>query len=241
MGKYRIPADKYVPGKSPSAKRFVKSRQCAAVYTKGNRAGTRCTWYAQEDRIYCAKHARFTGPSPEHEAKMREGQRNWWARIRELEKVHPGLMRQVLGIDQKIEVNARRREVRKEMPKPDTDDPLILKAHKQVVALKADLPALPDKPFEEMEPHEQLVAITGQSLRNVYEILKFKMVDEKGQPILKVASMVKDTSLRALAVRVKVDRNALAARRADKMAEILERLTKGDAPKNGDGAKVIEG
>ena len=52
---------------------------------------------------------------------------------------------------------------------------------------------------------------------------------------VKVASMVKDTALRALAVRVKIDSNALREKRIDKMDDLLRRL------KAGDGAKVIEG
>lgn len=237
MGKHRIPPDRYIPGKNPSEKRFVKSRQCAAIYTVGNRAGNRCTWYARADSIYCARHGRGEGKTlaPERIAKMQAGAQSWWTRLRELEAKHPGLMRQVLNVDEATETRQRRKEVRREMPAPKTDDPVVLKAHTQVVALAAELPRLPDKPFEQMEPHEQLVAITGKSLRVVHEILGFKMTDTDGVPNPKIVSIVKDTALRALAVRVKVDRNALAARRADKMAEILERLTKGET------AKVIDG
>lgn len=241
MGKYRIPTERYIPGKNPSPRKYVKSQQCAAMYYKGARAGFQCTWYAQKDRIYCVKHGNSPGlstASPETKEKVHQASRDWWARLKALDKKHPGLLRSVINTDQKTETVARRKEARLEMPTPKTKDPLVLKAHNQVIAVAATLPRLPDKPFEEMEPHEQMVAITGRSLRVVYEILGFKMT-VKGVPDPKIASLVKDTALRALAVRVKIDRNALAARRNDKMAELLERLTQGE--KNGSGAKVIEG
>lgn len=234
MGKHRIPADKYIPGKG--TKRFVNSRQCAAMYRVGNRVGTRCTWYAQEGREYCVKHGNSTRPrSPEHLAAIDKGRKAWWQRLHDLEKTHPGIMRQALNTDGALATRAARREVKKTMPAPETDDKIVLKAHKELVAQVASLPKVPDKPFDELEPHEQLVVITGQSLKVVHEILTFKLKDANGEVNLKVASMVKDTALRALATRVKIDRNALTARKLDNMVDLLQRL------KNGDGAKVIEG
>lgn len=234
MGKNWIPEDRYIPAKG--IKRFVKSRQCAAMYSKGGRAGKQCTWYAQADRIYCARHGRNV--APKNVEAWREGNRNWWIRLKALEAKYPGIMRQALGVDKAIATRKAIKEVEKTMPKPETEDKTILQAHKAIVKRVADLPALPDKPFEDMEPHEQLVAITGQSLKVVHEILSFEMTEGKGKNKtvnLKVASMVKDTALRALAVRLKSDRNALTARRLDKMGELLERL------RNGDDAKIIDG
>lgn len=167
---------------------------------------------------------------------MRAGHASWWARVKALNKQYPGLLRELMNTDQSSATRKARTAVRKALPAPVTSDPVILKAHKSIIADVADLPPVPDKPFEELEPHEQLTVITGQSLRVVHEILSFKMADKAGVPQPKIISIVKDTALRALSVRVKVDRNALSARRIDKMGELLERLKA-----NGNGAKVIEG
>ena len=234
-GRVEFDYSKHVKG--TGSKKFIKSRQCAAQYTKGGRAGFRCSWYAQEGSAYCVKHNPQEGVplSKKHADDLHQGARNWWARVKALEAKHPGIMRQILNSDQAAITRLRVKEIQKVMPKPQTDDKQILQAHKIIVRKVADLPAVPDKPFDKLEPHEQLTVITGQSLKVVHEILSFSMKDADGLVDAKIASMVKDTALRALAVRVKVDRNALAAKRLDKMSELLDRLKAGEA------AKTIEG
>ena len=51
----------------------------------------------------------------------------------------------------------------------------------------------------------------------------------------KALSAVKDTALRAVATRLRVDRNAMMQKKVDKLAELLDRLKK-----PGDEAKLIE-
>lgn len=83
------------------------------------------------------------------------------------------------------------------------------------------LPAMPDKPFDQMEPHEKLQVLTGMSLDFHHKVLSLPF-DPAAQP--KLAQMQMAAASGALALRVKVDRNALTARKVDGMVSLLERL-----------------
>lgn len=86
---------------------------------------------------------------------------------------------------------------------------------------KAQLPAMPDKPFDQMEPHEKLQVLTGMSLDFHHKVLSLPF-EPAAQP--KLAQMQMAAASGALALRVKVDRNALTARKVDGMVSLLERL-----------------
>lgn len=105
----------------------------------------------------------------------------------------------------------------------------ILKATKVLIREKAMLPALPDKPFEEMEPHEKLTAITGLALDYAYQLLTMPVDPLEDR---KTAELKWKAATGAFSLRVKVDRNELASRKADGMLGLLERLK---------GAKQVNG
>lgn len=97
----------------------------------------------------------------------------------------------------------------------------ILTATKVLLAEKAALPALPDKPFDQMEPHEKLTALTGLSLDYAYKILT-TTVDPVLDP--KLADLVWKAASSVMTLRVKVDKNELASRKIDGKMDLLERL-----------------
>lgn len=237
--KVEIDPTKYVPANPLTPKKYIKSRQCAAVFTKGRRAGTRCSWYARPDSIYCRRHGRNEGNilSEEHVKALRKGAADWWTRMRALEAKQPGIIRRMFNTDKAVETRMRRKAVAKTLPMPPgaKEDKMILRAHKAIVNEIADLPAVPDKPFDQLEPHEQMVVNTRIALSRANEILCLPFKDEAGVVDPKIASIVKDATFRTIAAAVKIDRNVLAARKIDRMADLLERL------KAGEGAKVIEG
>ncbi len=121
--------------------------------------------------------------------------------------------------------------------KPSAEMRPILRAQRELVAARESLPALPDKPFEEMEPHEKLVALTGMGLDHLYNLLKDPLADPEVAPVKAKLQMQAATA--ALTMRVKVDSNALRARKVDRMGDILARLKGTQAP--GDEAKLVEG
>jgi hypothetical protein len=225
----------YTPHTTFKQRRWVKARQCATVY-KIN--GIRCNWPAMENSLYCRKHGQQPKVSKETIAKMHAGRDRWWARMREIEAKAPGTLKRIFSA-RAVAANETRRKtaaVQKLLPAPETDDKIILKAHKTIVREIADLPAVPNKPFDEMAPHEQMVVNTKIALTRAYEILRMPYVDKKSKEIdYKVLATVKDAAFRTIGAAVKIDRNALAARKLDRMAELLARLKAGEA------AKLIEG
>jgi hypothetical protein len=97
----------------------------------------------------------------------------------------------------------------------------VRRARNVLLHEKAQLPAPPDIPFEQMEPHEKLQVLTGMSLDFHHKVLSLPF-DPAAQP--KLAQMQMAAASGALALRVKVDRNALTARKVDGMVSLLERL-----------------
>lgn len=150
--------------------------------------------------------------------------KNWWARMKAIEAQHPGTIRKVLNSEQSQASRQLRRTL---MPKPKTDDRVILKAHKALVQQAASIP-VPNKPFEEMTAAEQLNANTRKALVRAHEVLnvKFQKKDKDGNLVIdaKLLGTVKDAAFRMLSTAVKIDRNAMVAQRVDRMAEILEAL-----------------
>jgi hypothetical protein len=110
----------------------------------------------------------------------------------------------------------------------------ILKATKVLMREKEMLPTLPDKPFEEMEPHEKLTAITGLALDYAHQLLLMEVDPLEDR---KTAELKWKAATGALSLRVKVDRNELASRKVNGVMGLLERL-RGEKQVNG---TVIEG
>ena len=223
-------------GQGHGPRKFIKSRQCAAVYKRGGRAGRRCTWYAQEGRIYCARHGRgMEGVviTKEHIEALRKGGANWWARMRAIEAERPGFLREFFS--SRTAVIKATRAVRKEFPAPATTDPVVKRGYKDFIKEVAAVPSVPDKPDSELTEAELFNRNRRKSLERTYEVLCLKITDDEGNVIPKLASIVKDTALRTTTLAVKVDSTAMAERRFDRMADLLRRL------KGEDGPKLIEG
>lgn len=227
-----VPIDQHVT--SQGKRKYIKGRQCAVVFKAGRMAGLRCSWYALPDSVFCKRH--FGNHHPVNDEARKAGHANWWARMKAIEAQHPGTIRRMMGIDKAHETRAKNKEIEATLlPRPKTKDEIIIKAHKALVKQVAALPAIPDKPFDQLEPHEQLVFNTKLALKRQHEILEVKLTENKMAKNPKLASMVKDAAFRTLSAAIKVDTNALRARKLDKMGELLARL------KGGDEAKVIEG
>lgn len=221
-----------IPGKN--TRKYIKSRQCVTVFKRGKMAGLRCSWHALKDSVHCKRHE--GNHNPTNSEAREQGSMNFWARLRAIEAQNPGTIRRVLNVDKSLETRRRNREIEATLlPKPQTEDKIIIQAHKALVKEAAALPAIPDKPFDELAPHEQLVHNTRLALKRAHEILEVKLTEKKIKKQPKLASLVKDAAFRTIATAVKIDRNTLQERRIDKMGELLARL------KAGDDAKVIEG
>lgn len=228
---------KYDP-ETGGRRKYVNRMQCAAVYRKGARAGKRCSWYAKKDSIYCRKHGAQEGVpiSEEHAKALHDGSRNWWARMRAIEAQRPGFLREFMGPRNTGFMKTAKRDwhgrLLPQEPLVVSDDPIVIKGAKVLQRELNRLPTPPDKPVEEMNPQELLIHNTYTSLHRIAELLRMPIkkteIDERGQKVevidYKAAAIVKDAALRASALQVKVDGNALKAQRLDRMAELLERL-----------------
>lgn len=213
-------------------------RKCAAQYkdniqkaTGTFRPAKQCGNRALANGVYCKKHSGMTGVvlphvrTPEHIEKMKAGRKRWFDAI---------MRAKAAGLDvktptpftegNKLASKAHKKIVReREAPPVDVvKRPLaVLRAQKVLVSEIASLPALPDKPFDQMEPHEQLTSLTGLGMGILHHVLT-RAIDPEGTPLLFKAQMTAAST--ALSVRVKVDRNMLVAKRADKLVELVERL-----------------
>jgi len=213
--------------------------RCNAIMKNGPLKGLKCNRVAMKESLYCKRHNPLVDPTghwlktPEAEA----GRKEYWARIRKAALEDPTLTSRIHHPRRAPESYERGWKSRRENAKrkkqgleklPGFDDvKLMFKANAIINDTKTALPAVPDKPFDQLEPHEQLIVVTGQALDVVHEILKipFKAVVDGVEKVdLKAASLVKDTAIRTIGLRIKVDTNALAARRADKVLDVLERL-----------------
>lgn len=164
------------------------------------------------------------------------GHKAYWVRLHAAERANPGLIRRIMRIDEREAKRAAIKEVEATLlPRPKTKDPIVLQAHKALVCEAVALGPLPDKKFKDMEPHEQQIRNTRLALKRSHEILEIKLTEKKIAANPKLASMIKDAALRTIATTVKIDNNALQARKLDRMGELLARLK---AP---DDAKLIEG
>lgn len=228
-------------------RKYLKRPQCISRYKN---TGLQCKGYAVDGRPYCKKHANAEPGVPVSPATI-EGRAAYWKRIKEAAQHDPTLLSRIHNPHHPPEHMQKMWKARDEArerkkvglaplpkpPKPTADEKLALKADKIITAEIAALPAVPDRPFAELEPHEQLVVVTGQALQTVHEILAMPIKDAEGNVNMKAATLKKDTAIRTLSIRVKVDTNALNARRQDKTLDLLEKIREEQAR----GVKVIEG
>lgn len=169
------------------------------------------------------KPGRKSGPpkgqplKPDHLKKMAEGRRLARERQR-IERAERGEEEAALDAF----LAAKKAETAKP-PQPRLNN-TEARALSNIITEKNKLPAVPDKPFEEMEDHQKLTVITSLSLDYARELLLMR-ADPKVDP--KAAELKWRAAAGALAIRVKVDRNALAARRIDGLTSLIERLKSG--------------
>lgn len=236
--------------KQPNKNTYVTTTQCTAIYKN---TGEQCRHHAVKGRTTCFRHGGKTPRGGPLHPNAARGTQEYWKRIREAAEKDPTFLKRTFNPRhspehlQKLssagrEAIARKRAGLEPLPKPlppTADEKVVLRADKIVTAELKALPAVPDKPFAELEPHEQLVVVTGLSLTVVHDILKMKWTGETGEVNLKAASLVKDTALRTLSIRVKVDQNALMAKRQDKMTDLLQRIRE-EQERSGESARVID-
>lgn len=236
--------------KRPNRAKYVTTTQCTAVFRS---TGEQCRGHAVKGRSTCKKHGGLTPLGGTVSESSLAGTAAYWKRIREAAEKDPGLMSQLCDPHHsqdylvKLAASGRAARARKlaglaPLPKkerPSQEEKVVLRADKIVTEELRTLPAVPDRPFDQLEPHEQLVVVTGQALVAVHETLSMDVKNEDGTINLKAASLRKDTALRTLSIRVKVDQNALMAKRQDKMTDLLQRIRE-EQEKAGDSARVID-
>lgn len=240
------------PHRHETARKYINAIRCATVFKKGFKAGSQCKGYAVKGMAYCKRHNNGDnnpniGSEPGKPAHL-ASVATWWERMRAIEAANPGFLRQFLqGTGGTAAAYRERIRMQKErglgtvlLPLSDlvgTKEPALLKAHGRLIKMKGMLGPPNPKPPEEMEPHEILVHNLRLSLDRTTELLQLpiqkKIPQADGTDLIeidyKAAAIVKDAALRVGAMQIKVDRNALAARRLDKMAELLDRLKAEDA------------
>lgn len=216
----------------------MSSAFCAAQYTeKINREGVhlpakQCGRRARKGHLYCLKHgAHLEGvphpKTPEHLEKMRAGLARWRETMNRakaaglIEDIPCGFQAGNKAGNKAAKKAAKERKINPPAPDKAIRSHGFLRAQKALVAEIASLPALPDKPFDQMEPHEQLTALTGLGMGMLHTVLT-KPIDPAGTPLLFKAQMTAAST--ALSVRVKVDRNMLASKKADRLADLVLRL-----------------
>jgi hypothetical protein len=219
-------------------RKYVNAMQCATVYKVGKRAGKRCTWYAVSGTAHCKKHQGWSSPrTPEMEKHRMEGSKAWWARMRELEKKSPGTMRRVFNTAQSLETRRKTKELEATiLPKPESKDKLVVKAHKAAIRYVANLPDVPDKKLEAMEPHERMTHELRISIQRAHEVIVNPIAPKDLDENPKKVKLITETALKIMALNVKIDKNALQARKLDRMQEIVEALRKAASD-----VKTIEG
>lgn len=220
-------------------------RKCAAVYpAKVSKVqGTLGQWLpekqcgrrAKKGGIYCGAHdnggraGTGTGghaPGSENLNKLQAGLRRFYEVRKKLkaegviDAIKPGEFQK--GNKAASRKNKMLAAAKKGIVPPQNSLPTtaVPKALKLLEAEKRSLPAVPDKPFEELEDHEKLTTLTGISLNMTHTILSMPI--DLNQPTLFKEQMKLLSG--TLSLRVKVDRNMLQARKQDKLAEIVERL-----------------
>jgi len=219
-------------------------RKCAAVWRTGSKAGRNCGWYARPDSLYCKRHGTQEGRplSEDHKAAIDKGRRAYWQRIHALMQTDPQAAAQIRGVPMKGSEEAKKRtraatatRVAKAagalVERPNEGDKHVKQARIALDKAQEKLPAVPDRPFEELEPHEQMVVNLGLSLKNLHDILQMPMGvtvkdgrEKRFVPDPKMVSLIKDASLRTIASVIKIDTNRMRAAKADRTVDLLQRL-----------------
>lgn len=232
-------------------------RRCAAMYPAriSNNQKTLGQWLPAKQcrhrvkdptKIYCGAHSNGAANStervkdPAHLAKLNAGRDRWRAQINRLkaegviEVAHSSEFKKgnkAATKKNKMIAAAKRAEYAGSI----IPQKQVLKASRLLEAEQKTLPAVPDKPFEELEDHEKLTSLTGKSLNIINQIISMPI--DPDQPVLFKEQMKLLSG--TLSLRVKVDRNMLAARKQDKMAEIVERLKRGGSGGEGSGGAPL--
>jgi len=201
-------------------------RKCATIYTAKQRLSTgewlpekQCGRRAVKGQIHCKTHmgntTESTLPKPPHV----------------IEALHKGLARyhaalKAVGLKHNQHLKNKPRAPRRQKEVPGTPPVRqIMQTVKILDTAKAQLPAVPDKPFEQLEDHEKLTSLTGITLDLAAEIIS-KPRDPDNTPLLFKAQMKLISDVWSF--RYKTDKNSLAVRKQDRLVELVERL-KGEA------------
>jgi hypothetical protein len=205
-------------------------RRCAAVYKAKTRKSTgewlpetQCGGQAVKDGVYCRRHTQKKAKgsaSPEHYAALVAGLKRYHEALRKSKAAG--------GIGYSDVVKARKKPTEKvkrikKQPQVPGTPPIrhILKTVEIIDTVKAQLPAIPDRPFEQLEDHEKLTSLTGITLDMAAEIIAMPR-DPEGRPVLFKAQMKLISDVWSF--RTKTDKNSLVAKKQDRLVELVERL-----------------
>lgn len=217
-----------------------------------NRNGTRCGWPCVEGQPVCKKHMCLRGKtlSPEHKAALHAGRAKHWLRLAqamddnpELRKIfYPKKSSEALKehVKRARSFIGKKNEEKVGLVLDQSSGSVVLKASALLNRAKDALDKIPDKPFNELSPHEKMVANTGLSLDHINLVLRLPVKDKEGVLDLKLLKLVTDTACKAIASQTRVDGNMLVARKSSQLTQILDQLKAG-TPTPGDAAKVIDG
>jgi len=193
------------------------ARPCGRAAVKGN--------------VYCRRHAAgaanllVVGKANTYAEARNAGRDKWRARLQKAKAM--GLDVKVPGFQKgnKLASKAHKNAIkgRKPAPIPDaiTRPKAMLEARSMILSEREKLPALPDKPFDEMEPHEKLTSLMGTSLDIAARVLTMPLTPEETPTTFKAQmKLVADV----WSVGVKVDRNTLTAKKQDRLVELITKL-----------------
>lgn len=208
--------------------------RCAAIYKK---SGKSCGAVARKGTLYCRQHQGTPQPIELRNA----GAQVYWEKMREA--LRNGLVETIatsvpLGSKRdpeslrKRSINTKRALAVRRGIDPDTvapaipvlppeDAKLVKKARQRIKLARANLPAIPDKPFNQLEAHEKFAVLLGQSLEFTHRLLNVAADPLKDA---KVVSMQKDAAISVMSMRVKIDASIMKERRVDRLSDLLERL-----------------
>ncbi len=191
--------------------------------------GRQCGYKALPGLLHCKLHhgialGAAAPKSEEHMEKLNAGRDKWRARLQKARE--QGIAVEMPGFKKGNKLATKKyRNTIKDKPPPVVDaiprPKVMVQARELILSERAKLPALPDKPFEDMEPHEKLTSLMGTSLDIAAKVLSMPLEPEETPTTFKAQmKLVSDV----WSVGVKVDRNTLTAKKQDKMLEIIARL-----------------
>ncbi len=190
--------------------------------------GRQCGYKALPGQVYCKLHKGLAkGPiapkSEEHMEKLNAGRDKWRARLQKAKA--EGIPVEVPGFKKGNKFATKRHRNTLKPPPPPADaiprPKVMVQARELILSERAKLPALPDKPFEDMEPHEKLTSLMGTSLDIAAKVLTMPLTPEETPTTFKAQmKLVSDV----WSVGVKIDRNTLMAKKQDRLVELISKL-----------------